>query len=99
VPKHIPINSGAALQDTDFEPEFEQKGVDMRIGLDMAVFSAHRAVDLIALATNDTDCIPAMKHARRAGLQIALVIVPGNTPSPELLAHCDFNRTITWPTP
>ena len=77
--------------------EFEQKGVDMRIGLDMATFSSTRSVDLIALATNDTDCIPAMKHARRAGLQIALIVVPGYNPAPELMAHADFHRAILWP--
>jgi len=69
--KKIPYQPTAPLQDTDFLPQFEQKGVDMRIGLDMAIYSANRAVDLIALVTNDTDCIPAMKHARRSGLQIA----------------------------
>jgi uncharacterized LabA/DUF88 family protein len=96
VPKRIPLAPNT-LQDSDFEPQFEQKGVDMRIGLDMAIISTHRAVELIALATNDTDCIPAMKHARRSGMQVALVIVPGYSPSPELLAHCDFSRHISWP--
>lgn len=97
VPKRIPIGPSAALQDADFKPEFEQKGVDMRIGLDMAIISAHRAVELIALATNDTDCIPAMKHARRSGMQVALIAVPGCTPAPDLVAHCDFLRHISWP--
>jgi site-specific recombinase XerD len=59
--------------------------------------SEHRSIDLIALATNDTDCVPAMKHARRAGLQVAPVVVPGYTPAPDLLAHADFHRTIPWP--
>lgn len=86
-------------QDSDFEPKFEQKGVDMRIGLDMALFSANRAVELIALMTNDTDCIPAMKYARRAGIQVALVEVPGCKPAPELLAHSDFRRLLAWPIP
>lgn len=81
----------------DFEPKFEQKSVDMRIGLNIATMSEHRSIDLIALATNDTDCIPAMKHARRAGLQVALVVVSGYTPAPDLLAHADFHRTISWP--
>ena len=40
----------------------------MRIGLDMANYAANRSVTLLALVTNDTDCIPAMKYARRAGL-------------------------------
>jgi len=95
--ERIPYRPSVPLQDSDFEPKFEQKGVDMRIGLDMAIFSSNRAVDLIALATNDTDCIPAMKHARRAGIQIALVVVPGYKPAAELSAHADYIRTIPWP--
>jgi uncharacterized LabA/DUF88 family protein len=93
----IPYTPGQPLTDNDFHPEFEQKGVDMRIGIDMANVSANRSVELIALATNDTDCIAAMKHARRSGLQVALVTVPGYQPVPELLAHSDFRRNITWP--
>lgn len=85
--------------DSDFEPKFEQKGVDMRIGLDMALFSANRAVELITLMTNDTDCIPAMKYARRAGIQVALIELPGCKPAPELLTHSDFRRLIAWPIP
>ncbi len=69
----------------------------MRIGLDMANYAQTHAVDKVALVTNDTDCIPAMKYARRAGIQIALVCVPGCTPAPELLAHCDFKRKVDWP--
>ena len=37
--------------DADFAPKFQQKGVDMRIGLDMATIAANRSVDLIALMT------------------------------------------------
>ena len=95
--KKIPYVPSGPLQDSDFEPKFEKKGVDMRIGLDMAIFSSNKSVDRIALVTNDTDCIPAMKHARRAGLQIALVVVPGYHPAPELLSHSDFVRRISWP--
>jgi uncharacterized LabA/DUF88 family protein len=94
----IPFTPSVPLTDEDFEAKFEQKGVDMRIGLDTATLSANHSVDLIALVTNDTDCIPAMKHARRAGLQVALVSVPGYNPAPELLAHSDFRRNIAWPT-
>ena len=98
VPKRIPIaGRGQPLTDTDFKPQFEQKGVDMRIGLDMANYAANRSVKLLALVTNDTDCIPAMKYARRAGLQVALVCVPGYRPANELLAHCDFRRDLKWP--
>lgn len=98
IPKSIPIApSVSALKDSDFRPDFEQKGVDMRIGLDMANYAANRSVDLLALVTNDTDCVPAMKYVRRAGLQVALICVPGCSPAQELVSHCDFKRTIVWP--
>ena len=52
VPKKTPLqpsNSAAATNFTDghFKPHFEQKGLDMRIGLDVAAYSANRAVDRI----------------------------------------------------
>ncbi len=95
-PKKIPI-SPIALTDDHFKPDFEQKGVDMRIGLDIANFASTRSVDRIVLITGDTDCIPAMKHARISGLQIALVTFPGNPVAPELLWHADYERRIAWP--
>ncbi len=95
--KRTPLTTGVALQDSDFKPDFEQKGVDMRIGLDIALFSDTQAVQRIALVTNDTDCIPAMKHGRKAGLQIVIVEVPGCPVAPELLTHSDFKRAVPWP--
>jgi uncharacterized LabA/DUF88 family protein len=96
-PKKIPIAT-KQLNDDDFKPDFEQKGVDMRIGLDIATFSETRAVDRIVLITNDTDCIPAMKYGRRAGLQIVLMTLPEHKAAPELLYHADFHRTLkAWP--
>lgn len=86
-----------ALTDADFKPDFEQKGVDMRIGLDVATFSENRSVDRLALITNDTDCAPAMKYARRAGLQIVLMNFPSANPASELLYHSDFRRHVVWP--
>lgn len=90
VPPQVPT-------DDDFEPLFEQKGVDMRIGLDVATFAETKAVDRLLLITNDTDCVPAMKHARKAGLQVALVTTPRTNPATELVMHSDFRRPIAWP--
>lgn len=95
-PKKIPIQP-KELTDADFAPDFEQKGVDMRIGLDIATFSTSRAVDRIILVTNDTDCTPAMKHGRKAGLQVALVKLPNQTVPAELAYHADFTREVNWP--
>jgi uncharacterized LabA/DUF88 family protein len=53
----------------------EQKGVDMRIGIDVATLSLKKIVDRIVLISGDTDMIPAMKLARREGVQVVLVEV------------------------
>jgi uncharacterized LabA/DUF88 family protein len=88
---------GATPTDADFDPQFEQKGVDMRIGLDISAYSTGRLAQRIILITNDTDCVPAMKFARKAGLQTILIKVPTCNPSPELVAHADFKRAVRWP--
>lgn len=95
-PRKIPV-ADRALTDEDFKPDFEQKGVDMRIGLDIATFARARSVDRIGLISNDTDCIPAMKHARIAGLQVVLITLPNSRAAPEMLWHADFERKIGWP--
>ncbi len=96
-PKRTPVSHGQPLSDSDFKPDFEQKGVDMRIGLDIAAYSADRLVDRIMLVTNDTDCVPAMKFGRKAGLQIVLAKLPDFRPASELVAHADFRRAVSWP--
>lgn len=95
-PKRVPV-APATLTDDDFKPDFEQKGVDMRIGLDIANFANQRSVDRIILVTGDTDCIPAMKHGRIAGLQIVLIEFENHRVAPELLWHSDFKRRVAWP--
>ena len=84
------------LTDADFKARFEQKGVDMRIGLDIASYSFGRLAERIILITNDTDCVPAMKCARKAGLQTVLIQVPNCVPAAELLEHTDYRRPRPW---
>lgn len=96
VPKKTPV-SPLSLTDDDFSPSFEQKGVDMRIGLDVAKFCENKAVRTIVLMSGDTDCVPALKYARIAGLQTALAIPPGHRPAPELTWHADYVRQVPWP--
>lgn len=62
-----------APQAQDVFLSFEQKGVDMRIGIDVATLSLKRIVDRVILFSGDTDMIPAMKLARREGVQVVLV--------------------------
>lgn len=96
-PKRKVLTKNSILSDDDFQPVFEQKGVDMRIGLDMASFSTMKSVDRLILVSGDTDCVPAMKYARINGLQIVLAVFPGQRISPEMLWHSDIVRSIEWP--
>jgi len=87
-----------SLSDDDFSPIFEQKGVDMRLGIDIANFSISKSVGRIILISGDTDCVPAMKYGRISGLQIVIIRLPNQTLSPELLRHADECRDVQWPT-
>lgn len=95
-PKKVPIDP-QELTDDDFSPRFVQKGVDMRLGLDVASYAATRSVDRIILLTGDTDCLPAMKLARTAGLQVVMIKLPKQHIGQELLWHSDFQRNVAWP--
>ena len=49
-----------------------QKGVDMRIGLDIASMTLKKQVDTLILVTGDNDFVPAAKLARREGVEFLL---------------------------
>ena len=100
VPRKIPISGGRDLTDDDFRPNFEQKGVDMRIGLDIATISGNGRIDRIVLVSGDTDLIPATKHARKTNLQVMgvqLPVPPAQPLAPALCAHLDSVRNVCWP--
>jgi uncharacterized LabA/DUF88 family protein len=96
-PKKTPVNPAGPPTDADFAPDFEQKGVDMRIGLDIASYAENRSAERIVLVTNDTDCVPAMKYGRKAGLQTVIIELPNGRPAPELTMHADYKRLVPWP--
>jgi len=76
----------------DYELRFEQKGVDMRIGIDVATLAFNRSVDRIIVATNDTDLIPALKVARRCGIQVVIAQIGSFNPHHDLVEDADFRR-------
>lgn len=78
-----------ANQPKKIYPEFRQKGVDMKIGLDIAWMAGKNTVDKIALVAGDSDFIAPMKLARREGIQIYLNPM-GNPIKHDLRKHADF---------
>lgn len=85
------------LQASDVLLSQEQKGVDMRIGIDVATLSLKRIVERIILISGDIDMVPALKLARREGIQVIMVEV-GCKLSGQLDEDSDLVREIV-PTP
>ena len=73
----------------DVVPDIRQKGVDMRIGMDISWLAMKRLVDVLVVATGDSDFIPALKLARREGLRVYLETL-GHGVLDELKAHVDL---------
>ena len=60
------------LTGNDVRYEVRQKGVDMRLGLDVASLAYKKLVDQIVLVAGDSDFVPAAKLARREGIDFIL---------------------------
>jgi len=89
--------SDAPLTDDDFRPNFQQKGVDMRLGIDIAVNAIKKTFDVMVIITRDTDFVPVLKLARKEGIQIVLIKLPNRSLPPLLIEHTDHVRAIEWP--
>ena len=77
------------LCDDDFDLDISQKGVDMRIGLDIARLALRETVRAIVVITGDSDFVPAFKFARREGVKVYLE-TPNHNVRPELRTHADL---------
>lgn len=80
------------LTEKDFLLDVDQKGVDMRIGLDIASLSYKKQVDQIVLISGDSDFVSAAKLARREGIDFILDALHTNI-KPNLFEHIDGLRT------
>lgn len=80
------------LTENDFCIEIDQKGVDMKIGLDIASIAYKKQVDQIVLISGDSDFVPAAKLARREGIDFVLDPL-GSHIKPDLFEHIDGLRT------
>lgn len=80
------------LTDDDFVVDTNQKGVDMRFGLDVASLAYKQQVDQVILICGDSDFVPAAKLARREGLDVVLDRL-GAAVHESLNEHIDGMRT------
>jgi len=89
--------TGRKLAKNDFIPDLKQKRVDIKIGLDVAWLSSKRIVERLVLVTADSDFVPAMKFARREGIQVVLVNMGHRLTKHDLLVHADEVRSVPYP--
>lgn len=78
----------ADLKEDDFNISFEQKGVDMRIGIDISSLAFKKQVNQIILISGDSDFVPAAKLARREGMDFILDPMWANIKD-DLMEHID----------
>ena len=76
------------LTNDDFHYGMRQKGVDIKLGVDVSTLAQTKAVDKIVLIAGDSDFVPAAKLARISGLDFVLDALRNNI-DPGLHEHID----------
>ena len=84
------------LTDEDFRYETHQKGVDMKMGIDITSAVLKKQVNRSVLITGDADFVPAAKLARREGVDVILDPMWSNIPN-DLFVHIDGLYSATKP--
>ncbi|GAA9998692.1 NYN domain-containing protein [Helicobacter pylori] len=80
------------FQNDDFIYHAKQKGVDIKIGLDIATLALKKLVQKIVLISGDSDFVPAAKLARVEGIIFTLDPM-GNPIREDLEEHIDYLTT------
>lgn len=88
-PDKAASQASITLNASDIKPDIKQKGVDLRIGMDIACMAIRKNVHTIVLITGDSDMVPALKLARREGLRVYCVQMDAQHITDELKIHSD----------
>lgn len=70
-----------------FGVDGQQKGVDLRIGLDLVTHARHRAADVFLLVSGDDDLAEAVEEAQVHGVQVIVMAVPNIAGKPHAVAR------------
>ncbi|MEX2149657.1 MAG: NYN domain-containing protein [Steroidobacteraceae bacterium] len=73
-------------------PVFEQKCVDILLGVDMVQLAAKHQINEAMLLAGDSDFLPAVEVAKQEG--VVVHVYHGASPHRELLAKCDERTRI-----
>jgi hypothetical protein len=78
---------GVKLRLGRLSPSGEQKGVDLRIGLDLATHGRNRVVDQVFLVSGDDDLTEAVEEAQGHGVQVLVLAVPNVSNGPHAVSR------------
>lgn len=103
--KHLPrfeVRLGKLAKvgtDSAGRPIFQQKRVDIMLGVDMALLAAKGKITSVALFSGDSDTIPAVEAVKQEGVIVHLwhgSLGPGqpNSPSRDLYQLCDERHDV-----
>jgi uncharacterized LabA/DUF88 family protein len=82
------MSNPRAIEAQDLVPDIKQKGVDLRIGLDMARLALRQLVGTVIVVTGDSDLVPAFRFVRREGIRVVLATLAHGVKR-DLKVHCD----------
>ena len=74
---------------------YEQKGVDLQMGLDIASAALLGRVDVVVIVSGDSDLLPAVEYVKERGLLVCHVHGARATYHPRLWASADERKEIT----
>lgn len=83
------------ITENDIFYVLKQKGIDMKIGVDITSLALKHFVDKIVLISGDSDFVPAAKLARREGIDFVLDPMNSTHIENSLYEHIDGLRSIT----
>lgn len=69
--------------------KYFQKGVDMRLGVDLVQMSMERKIDKAIVITSDSDFEYAIQKAKEAGVKVSLAYFPGSKMNSKFLQTAD----------
>ncbi len=79
----------------DGTPVFQQKRVDLQIGLDIATVVTASRADIVAILSGDSDLLPAVEMAKNNGVIVRLVHGPRVTYHNDLWDAADERKQIS----
>lgn len=81
--------------DAQGQPIYQQKGVDLLLGLDFALLAAKNRITHAAVVSGDSDLIPAFEVAKQEGINVWLVHGPAGSYASQLWSLADDRISLT----